>query len=99
MSECCLTLVAPSELEEKLLDLLLVQAGDAPFTSALVDSHGTGPGPLTALEQVLGRRRACQVQVLLARDRCQVLLDRLGDEFTGTGLRYWVTPLQQEGVL
>ncbi|HLO96839.1 MAG TPA: DUF3240 family protein [Burkholderiaceae bacterium] len=99
MSECCLTLVAPSELEEKLLDLLLEQAGDAPFTSALVDSHGTGPGPLTALEQVLGRRRACQVQVLLAQDRCQVLLGRLGEQFAGTGLRFWVQPLLQGGVL
>lgn len=99
MTDCCLTLVAPPELEEKLLDLLLVQAGDAPFTSGVVDSHGAGPQALSPLEQVLGRRRACQVQVLLAQDRCQVLLQQLRTQFAGTGLRYWVQPVQEEGLL
>ena len=99
MNDCCLTLVASPELEEKLLDLLLVQAGDAPFTSAAVDSHGEGPRPLSALEQVRGRRRACQVQVLMAQDRCQVLLQQLRRQFAGTGLRYRVQPLQEEGLL
>jgi len=99
MTDCCLTLVAPPELEDKLLDLLLVQAGDAPFTSGVVDSHGGASQALSMLEQVRGRRRACQVQVLLAAGRCQVLLQLLRSQFAGTGLRYWVLPVQEEGLL
>ncbi len=53
MSELCLTLVCPPEVEEKLLDLLLLWPGATIFTSTATAAHGLAsgrwisePGPL-----------------------------------------------------
>ncbi len=97
MADYCLTLICPPSVEEKLLDTLLASAGSEVFTSTPTHSHGTAQGRLTAQEQVMGRSRAMQVQVLLTRnelDRLRALLQR---EFAGTGVRYWATPLALEG--
>lgn len=94
----CLTLVCPPTVEEKLLDVLLAQAGDEVFTSTPTHSHGSGPQRLSATEQVMGRSRAMQVDVLLAADELARLRELLQREFAGTGLRYWATELAVEGV-
>lgn len=97
MPEYCLTLISPPDIEEKLLDTLLTTAGNEVFTSTPTFSHGTAQGRLSATEQVLGRSRAVQVQILLSTDEMNRLLQVLRESFAGTGLRYWVTPLAHEG--
>ena len=97
MADCCLTLICPPTLEEKLLDTLLERAGGEVFTSTPTASHGTAPGRLSAHEQVMGRSRAVQVQVLLSAAERDSLREVLRAEFAGTGLRYWVTPVIEEG--
>lgn len=97
MADYCLTLICPPTVEEKLLDTLLAAAGSEVFTSTPTHSHGTAQGRLTAEEQVMGRSRAMQVQVLLTRDELDRLRALLQREFAGTGVRYWATPLALEG--
>lgn len=95
----CLTLICPPTVEEKLLDVLLAYAGSEVFTSTPTSSHGTAQGRLTADEQVMGRSRAVQVNVLLTNDELRSLLQTLQRDFAGTGVRYWVCPLAFEGEL
>ena len=93
----CLTLICPPTVEEKLLDVLLANAGSDVFTSTPTHSHGSGQGRLSATEQVMGRSRAMQINVLLTTDALGQLRELLQRDFAGTGVRYWATPLAFEG--
>lgn len=97
MADYCLSLICPTAVEEKLLDALLANAGSAVFTSTRTYSHGTAQGRLTATEQVMGRSRAVQVNVLLTEEELGHLRELLQSEFAGTGVRYWASPLAYEG--
>ncbi len=96
-SRYCLTLICPPTVEEKLLDVLLVQAGGEVFTSTSTHSHGSGQQRLSATEKVMGRSRAMQINVLLTTEEFGQLRDLLQRDFAGTGVRYWATPLAFEG--
>lgn len=97
MSDCCLTLLCPPGLEEKLLDLLLMSADAAVFTSATTAAHGLAFGSLSATEQVLGRALATQVQVVLTDENKERVLSSIRQTFAGAGLRYWVSPISDQG--
>lgn len=97
MADFCLTLICPPTVEEKLLDVLLANAGSEVFTSTPTHSHGSGQQRLSATEQVMGRSRAVQVQILLTATELAQMLTRLRADFAGAGLRYWVCPLSAEG--
>jgi len=102
MADFCLTLICPPTVEEKLLDVLLAQAGSEVFTSTPTHSHGSGQQRsgqqrLSATEQVMGRSRAMQINVLLTNEELGQLRDLLQRDFAGTGVRYWATPLAFEG--
>ncbi len=99
MVELCLTLLCPPALEEKLLDLLLMSPEATVFTSAPVAAHGLAFGRLSASEQVLGRAQATQVQVLLAEAHKDAVLAAVQMQFSGTGLRYWLTPVSEAGAI
>ena len=97
MSKFCLALSIPPSVEEKLLDVLLGAVGDKGFTSVPTFSHGTPRGRLSNLEQVMGRSASVQVQILVTEEEMDDLLQRLRDEFHGSGLRYWASPVVVEG--
>lgn len=97
MADVCLTLICPPTIEEKLLDTLLESAGNEIFTSTPTSSHGMAPARLSPQEQVMGRSRAVQVQVLLTRAELEILREVLHADFRGTGLRYWATNIAEEG--
>lgn len=99
MSACCLTLLCTPVEEERLLDLLLMSAASEVFTSEPLSAHGVSSGPLSASEQVMGRGRTTQVQVLLAEDAKDALLAEIREQFPGVNLRYWVTPILEMGKL
>ena len=99
MSECCLTLLCPKGLEEKLLDLFLMAPEAAVFTSAPTAAHGLAFGKLSATEQVLGRTLATQIQVLLTIADKDTVLAAISREFAGVGVRYWITPILEKGEL
>ncbi|MGK2899569.1 MAG: DUF3240 family protein [Burkholderiaceae bacterium] len=97
MSKFCLTLICARELEEKLLDALLTNVENEVFTSTPTFSHGTAPGRLSSTEQVMGRSRSVQVQIVTTADELAALTELLKQEFKGTGLRYWASALTAEG--
>jgi len=97
MSELCLTLICPPTLEEKLLDMLLVDPCVQIFTSTATAAHGASAEQLSAAEQVLGRALASQIQVLITIADKDALLARLHHEFAGAGLRYWLSPILEHG--
>lgn len=98
MTRTCLTLVCPPAVEEKLLDTLLELVGHDSFATLRADFHG-GHGVLDIEEQVRGRSSVLQVQVLLDEAEAEALLAHLRRRFTGTGLRYWTSPVLNEGVI
>ena len=97
MSRFCLVLLGAPSLEEKLLDVLLDAVGDEVFTSIPTFSHGTSHGRLSSVEQVMGRSAAVQFQILVTEQEMTDLVQRLREEFRGTGLRYWASPLALDG--
>ncbi len=97
MSNFCLVLVCPPEIAEKLLDTLLVIAGDEIFTSTPTFSHGTAHGYMASLEQVMGRARSVRVEILVTEVEMAGLFEALRTSLAGTGLRYWALPLAAEG--
>lgn len=97
MTNVCLNLVANPELEEALLDQLLLNPNSQVFVSQSCASHGGHLADFNPLEQVLGRAQAVKVQVFLANEQAQVLIADLRQLFSGTGLRYWLSPLLEEG--
>ena len=46
---------------------------------------------------MLGRAFATQVQVVIPDADRQALLTNLHQQFAGTGLRYWITPVVEAG--
>ena len=97
MSEFCLVMLCAPDIEEKLLDVLLTAVGNEVFTSMPSFSHGTAQGRLSSVEQVLGRSRSVQVQIIVTEDEMAQLLGLLRESFAGTGLRYWALPLAVQG--
>ncbi|MEO7323571.1 MAG: DUF3240 family protein [Dokdonella sp.] len=99
MDKVCCSLVCTPEVEEKLLDALLVRFPADVFTSTRTFGHGTAPGALTAAEQVMGRSEALLVQIVLSAVEMETLRALLNREFAGSGIRYWVTVVAEEGEL
>lgn len=97
MSELCLTLLCPPAIEEKLLDLLLMMPNTTVFTSTSTAAHGRSHENMDQTEQVLGRERATKIQAILAAADKEVLLNAIRQEFTGAGLRYWLTTVNEAG--
>ncbi len=99
MDKYSFSLVCATDIEEKLLDALLLNFGDEVFFSLPTFSHGTTRGVLSPLEQVLGRSRSVFVQILLTRSESESLQQLLQADFSGTGIRYWASPISLEGEL
>jgi len=97
MSELCLTLICPPAVEEKMLDLLLLSPNVTFFTSTATAAHGVAHEDLDQTEQVLGRARATKIQVIFAAANQAALLDAIRQQFSGAGLRYWVTTVAETG--
>lgn len=97
MTEICVTLLCSPAIEEKLLDWLLMSSTTTVFTSTPTAAHGLAHENLNQMEQVLGRAQAVQVQVIVTGADIAPLLETLRQQFSKTGLRYWVTPVLEAG--
>lgn len=97
MSKCCLTLLAPPAIHERLLDALLMTAQVSLFSSNPAAAHGLAHDRMDTNEQVLGRAVVTHVQVLLSLDDRDAVVASLGAQFAGSGLRYWITPVLGTG--
>ena len=96
-NKLCLTLLCPLAGEEALLDLLLLTPDLGGFTSLPVAAHGVGGEDFSQAEQVLGRALMTQVTVLLDAAAKPALVAAIRRRFAGAGLRYWLSPVLEQG--
>ena len=97
MAKLCFSIICTSQIEEKLLDLMLTSFPDDVFTSTPIASHGTLPGHMSTIEQVIGRSGSVCVQILVSTEESISLQELLRCDFAGTGIRFWATPLVVDG--
>ncbi|MFO1417817.1 MAG: DUF3240 family protein [Methylotetracoccus sp.] len=92
-----LSLMAPPELEESLIDWLLGVEGCQGFSSYPANGHSNRPQTLSLAEQVSGRRRQVRFEICLDRTLIERMVGELRDTFAGAGIRYWVVPVDASG--
>lgn len=97
MSELCLTILCPPALAEQVLDTLLTMPEISFFTSNAASAHGLQHSVLSATEQVLGMARMTQIAALLSHANLDQILAHLRSELSGTGLKYWISPVIEAG--
>lgn len=97
MTRYCFVLIVPPELEEKLLDELLTRFPSQVFVSTPTFGHGMRASELDPAEQVLGRSRAVQVQILVSREDSSRLRRMLMESFSNAGVHFWILPVVDEG--
>ncbi|MEW5768842.1 MAG: DUF3240 family protein [Pseudomonadota bacterium] len=100
MSLVQLTLAAPRHLEDELVEQLLAHPDwAAGFTLFNAEGYSTDPERLSAQELVRGRADRCEVQIVLAAEHAQALLQHLKQCFPKRDVAYWLTPVTEFGRL
>ncbi len=93
-----LRLNIPPVLEEELVDFLLARDFISGFQSLEVRGHGVG-GAMSIDEQVVGRRKRIQFEVVLEDANVSGLLEQLSDAWPSSDVLYWVFPVAAHGQL
>jgi hypothetical protein len=97
-ADVCLTLVVAQELEEMLIDLLLEREDIVRrFGSYPIDAHGARIGYANLAEQVRGRSRRVEFQLLMMRDNIDSIVSALRERLPRAEITYWALPLLTYG--
>ncbi len=91
-----LTLIAPTEVEEALVDWLL-DHGHRGFTSFDCAGHGVVAAELSVAEQVSGRKARVGFWLAIGREEAERVVAELGRAPLGAALHYWTAPLVAAG--
>ncbi|MGI2325040.1 MULTISPECIES: DUF3240 family protein [Methylococcus] len=94
-----LTLLAPPQLEDPLVDWLLSTPAIQGFSSQAASSHSSRTEGMSLNEQVAGRTRRIRFEAQLSADGLRDTLNVLRTDFRGSGIHYWVTPVLDVGGL
>lgn len=96
--DTCLTIVLPRSLEENLVDHLLQHPElVAGFTTTQVEGHGQAVPLRGTAEEVRGRSRRVQVQIVLNGADARTLVDHLKAELPNPEVAYWMLPVLDFG--
>ncbi len=98
-TEALITLNAPPDLEEPIVDWLLAREHSTGFTSFPVYGHSTSHDGLSPAEQVSGRQRRQQFQIQIRAENVDVFIDDIRKSFGTAGIHFWVLPLTLGGHL
>ena len=93
------TLNIPPSLEEMMVDSLLLLEAEHGFTSFPVNAHHHDNKGLSLSEQVTGRQKRIRFQMYVPVQKLPELLQQLRQEFSGSGIQYWVLPVIENGVI
>ena len=93
------TLNIPPSLEEMMVDTLLMLETEHGFSSFPVNAHHHVNKGLSLAEQVTGRQKRVRFQMYVPVDKLPELLTRLRQEFSGSGIQYWILPVIENGVI
>ena len=97
-ADVCLTLVVAQELEEMLIDVLLEHEEMVRrFGSYPIDAHGARIGYANVAEQVRGRSRRVEFQLMMMRDNVEHILAALRERLPRAEITYWALPLLAYG--
>lgn len=95
-----LTLAAPRQLEEELVDQLLAHPDwAAGFTLFRAEGHSQRAETLTTQERVRGRADRISLQIVLEPGQAQALLAHLKLHLPKRDVAYWLTPVIEFGRL
>ncbi len=94
-----LVLSVPPALSDSLVDWLLENENARGFTSSTVRGHSRDTRDYNITEQVTGRQKRVQFQLVGKTDAIQDLISSLKTDFHQTGVHYWVVPILDEGQL
>lgn len=94
-----LTIIARPDVEEILIDWLLGREELSGFTGEAAWGHSREHGRFNLVEQVTGRQRRAVFHLKLDHDEAGPLIEAMRDELSGLGLRYWLVPMLDHGVI
>lgn len=97
--EYLVTLNVPPSLEEPVVDCLLMLEAEHGFSSFPVNAHHHENKGLSLAEQVSGRQKRVRFQMYVSAQGLAGLLTQLQQEFSGSGIQYWVLPVIEKGVI
>jgi hypothetical protein len=98
-TEYLVTLNIPPSLEEMMVDSLLLLETEHGFSSFPVSAHHHENVGLSLAEQVTGRQKRVRFQMYVPVEKLPALLEQLRQEFSGSGIQYWVLPVIENGVI
>jgi len=87
----------PPILEEGVVDCLLAIEPEIGFSSTAVNAHTSNHEHLSLAEQVAGRQTQIHFQMYILENQLTGLTKALKHNFSGSGIRYWVTPVIESG--
>ena len=97
--EYLVTLNIPPSLEEMMVDSLLMLESEHGFSSLPVNAHHYDSKGLSLAEQVTGRQKRIRFQLYVPEHELSALLSQLRQDFSGSGIQYWVLPVIDSGVI
>ena len=98
-TEYLVTLNIPPSLEELMVDNLLLLESEHGFSSFPVNAHHHVNTGLSLAEQVTGRQKRIRFQMYVPAEELSALLTQLREDFSGSGIQYWVLPVIENGVI
>lgn len=98
-TEYLVTLNIPPSLEELMVDSLLLLESEHGFSSFPVSAHHHDNSGLSLAEQVAGRQKRIRFQMYVPVEELPALLVQLREEFSGSGIQYWVLPVIEAGII
>ena len=97
--EYLVTLNIPPSLEEHMVDCVLMFEEDHGFSIFPVNAHHHLNKGLSLAEQVTGRQKRIRFQMYVPATELPALLEQLRQEFSGSGIQYWVLPVIENGTI
>lgn len=94
-----LTIITRPDVEEIVIDWLLDREDLSGFTGEAAWGHSREHGHFSLVEQVTGRQRRALFHLQIDSTQAETLVAAMRDELSGLGLRYWIVPLIDSGVI
>jgi len=96
---CLLSLVVSPAAADSITDWLLAQDTVSGFSSHAIAGHGSSEHSMSLAEQVAGKRGQIMFQLHMRCDDARTLVQRLKQDFSGSGMHYWLLPVIESGHL
>lgn len=97
MQQCLLVLVVTPAIRDAVVDWLLGREDVRGFSSFPISGHGVSVHAMTIAEQVAGGQKQVVFQTVLPEATAKDVLAALQEEFSGSGMHYWLLPALSAG--